>query len=86
MEVTENTFAETVSKSVIHEYVEIDLTATNDCYVIPSTPRVARAIRTVFGEDENSNVNAPRWGNAGIWKTESPNLDLYRNFTELKEE
>ncbi len=71
------------SKSMTHEYVEIDLTSSNDCYHLPDTARVTRAIRNVFGEDADRNTIAPRRGRDGIWKIETPNLEKYRNFTEL---
>ena len=81
----DNTFAGIVGegKSVTHEYVEIDLTAANDCYNLPEAAKVARAIRNVFGEDDDRNTIAPRRGNAGVWTIETPNLDNYRQFKEL---
>ncbi len=77
-------FAEmATSKSITHEYLEIDLTSSNDCYHLPEASKVARAIRNVFGEDEDRVTNAPRRGNTGVWTIETPNLDRYRHFTEL---
>ncbi len=76
-------FADATSKSISHEYVEIDLTTNNDCYNLPEASKVAHAIRNVFGEDEDRVTHAPRRGNAGIWTIETPNLDRYRQVKDL---
>ena len=76
-------FADATSKSITHEYVEIDLTTNNDCYNLPEASKVAHAIRNVFGEDDDRVTHAPRRGNAGVWTIETPNLDRYRQINDL---
>ena len=74
------------SRSITHEFVEIDLTAAHDCYNLPVAAKVAQAIRNTFGEDDDRVPIAPRRGNAGIWRIESSNLDPYRAVKELVHE
>ena len=74
------------SRSITHEFVEIDLTTSNDCYSLPATAKVALAIRNTFGEDDDRVPIAPRRGNAGIWRIETSNLEPYRNVQELVHE
>ena len=37
------------------------------------------AIKRVFGEDDDRRLHGPRSYDAGVWRIESANLDLYRS-------
>ena len=80
---TQNYADAAAEKSITHEFVEIDLTSTNDCYNLPVAAKVSRAIRNTFGEDDDRVIIAPRRGNAGIWRIETSNIDIYRPAKEL---
>ena len=71
------------NNTIKYEYVEVDATAVNNCYKLPTSAKISYAIRLSFGEDEERRIFAPRFYNPGVWRIETPNIERYRNVTEL---
>ena len=70
--------------SVTHEYIEVDTTAVNDPYHIPTSAKVNLAIHRTCGEDPDRNVFVPGPGKVGMYRIETKNIEQYRNLHELK--
>jgi uncharacterized C2H2 Zn-finger protein len=71
------------SNKYTNEYVEISTQMVHDCRHLPDELRVVAAIEQSFGEDLDRKLMAPRRSNKGVWKIESPNIELYRSVKEL---
>ena len=69
---------------VMHDFIELDTTATNDPYHIPKTAEVNLAILKTFGEDADRYVFGAGRGRVGVYRIETPDIDQYRKVKELK--
>ena len=70
--------------SITHEYIEVDTTAMNDPYHIPTSAEVNLAIHRTCGDDPDRNVFGAGPGRVGMYRIETKNIEQYRNLHELK--
>jgi hypothetical protein len=79
------TYAAVTSADVelINEYVELDTTFFNDCRHLPNVAQIVATIKRTFGEDEERKIIAPSQARHGVYRIETPNLNLYQTTKEL---
>ena len=60
-------------------YVELDTTACYSCYGVPTKSVVLHALKISYGRDPTKKPKALGGHNAGVWRIETDNVQMYEN-------